>query len=277
MIEQHVSHFYKISTGDRISGNPNNCIIGRPNLDDVHSFRVEEIVMPYTCYPVNSYNNTLVFNPNAGGNVTATITPGVYTTASFITELQTQMAAVSGGPTYVVTISTATGKITITQNTGTFTVVRASSTAWNVLGLNQSLGTSAAALAFTSDGVINLGGTNIIIVTSRELTKFGTKSISSQNNSQSDIIARIPVNVAWGSNLVFQPYNKVFMYEGRKGNDIDFKLYDQWYNPLDLNGSDWFINLKFHTSKLSNIELRHQMKEGDRDNYFSALTYSVKN
>jgi hypothetical protein len=225
---------------------------------------------------VNTYNNVLSFNPNAGGFVSAVVPVGVYNATSFSSALQTAMAAVAGGATYTVTVSTQTGKITIVQNAGTYVISRANSTIAPIIGLNQSLGNSSASITFTGDYVVNLSGTNLIIVKSNELTKYGTKSISSQTASLSSIVARIPVNVGWGGTIVFKPYNKVYQYIGKKANQIDFALYDQYDNPLDLNGADWFLNLKFHTSQLSNPDLNHYVRSSRNDD-LAAATFSSKN
>jgi hypothetical protein len=278
MTEHLVAHYLKISSLDKLSNQTSsNFTINDPQFDDVHSFRVEEIVLPVSWYPINSTNNQFIFNPNAGGNVTATITPGVYTTITFIAELQTQMNAVSGGPTYVATISSATGKITITQNAGTYTVDRTSSSKY-ILGLNSSLGTSSAAISFVSDYVINLSGTNVVVLKSRELTKYGGK-VYTGNQGSSSIVCRIPVLSSFGSTIEFRPYNKYLTYNGERSSAIDIQLYDQWDNILDMNGGDWFMSLKFHSHHLHNQQIRKQIHTMTDDNktLFQVLTLSNKN
>src|SRR6185437_686913 len=176
--------------------------------------------------------------------------------------------------TYTATISTTTGLITITQNAGTFTVDQTNSTIKYVMGLNPTGGTSTAANAFTSPNVINLNGSSSIIVRSKELTKYGTKSL--HNGTLSEVVAVIPVNASWGSVMYFHPNFDVYQYESKRSGNIDLYLTDQYENPINMNGADWVMVLKFHTSKLSNTDLRHEFNVGNQDIY-SALTFSTKN
>jgi len=279
-MEHLVAHFYKITSIDRQNGQTSqNFTISGPNLDDVHSLRIEEIVIPNTWYPVNSTNNQLAFNPNNTSFVTAIIPIGNYTVASFQTALANAMNLVSGGPTYVVSISTSSGIMTITQNAGNFVILNLSSSRY-ILGLDRSnQTTSSIGSVYKSTFIINLGGTNIVNIASRELLKFSTKSLTSESGSSSNHLCSVPVSTGFGSTIIYKPYNKYFTYNGTRGSQIDLQLYDEWNQPLNLNGGDWYISIKFHSDRLHNLDLRKHIKESDKADadYFTAMTYSSKN
>ena len=87
------------------------------------SIKVIDYNIPYAWYPVNARNNLLVFSEDGGVRTLATLTPGVYTVAQMITEIQTRMNAVSdNGRTYTVAVNGNTGIMTITASVGDFTI-----------------------------------------------------------------------------------------------------------------------------------------------------------
>lgn len=63
--------------------------------------------VPNTFYNINSSNNTFDFDVAS----TVTVTPGSYTLAQLLTEIETQMQAVTA--TYTATVSSITGRVTI--------------------------------------------------------------------------------------------------------------------------------------------------------------------
>src|SRR5208283_474176 len=237
-MEHLISHFYRISSQDRSSGQTiQSFTVQNPNLDDSHSFRVEEVIIPVTWYGINSTNNILNFSPNSTGFVTITIPPGNYNVTTFISALQTAMNAAGGGQTYTATISTTTGLLTITANAGNFIIDNTSAIQY-IMGLSGLGTTTSTASVFIAPNVINLTGTNAVNISSRELTKYSTKSLTSDTGSSSDHLCTVPVTLGFGSTIFYKPYNKYFTYNGTKGAQVDLQIYDQWHKPLNLNGND---------------------------------------
>lgn len=109
---------------------------------------------------------TLSATKNAGGPTSVTVTAGTYTTASLVTQLQTDLNAqrtVSGG-SWTVSLNTATGGITIAVTNGTYSISWTSTDLRDVLGFggnisSQSTSTGVCARGFwVPDRPLNLDG-----------------------------------------------------------------------------------------------------------------------
>lgn len=110
---------------------------------------------------VAATNDTIDFTEDGGGAVSATLTPGTYkmgassaVAGSLCKLIKDQMEAVNGIPTYTVTYSYATKKLTITKNSGVFVIKWATGTntlkaAKTLLGFTNV--DTASAIAATSD------------------------------------------------------------------------------------------------------------------------------
>jgi hypothetical protein len=76
-------------------------------------------VIPQSWYNFDSTNNVITF-AEGGGNLTATITPGNYSSSTLKTEMETRLNA-AGALTYTVTFDSTTGLTTIAA-TGSFSL-----------------------------------------------------------------------------------------------------------------------------------------------------------
>ena len=149
-----------LRSADRFVGSSESCSIQlQENVEG--KFRVKNVIVPNTMYPVRSTNN-LVYFSQSGTDRIATITPGFYTSATFITALDVALNNSTPAPagTFSTTYSSTTGKITITNSTtafilqfGTFATIAANS-ARKLMGFNSS--NTASALSQVSPNVINL-------------------------------------------------------------------------------------------------------------------------
>lgn len=112
-------------------------------------------------FVVSSSNNKIDFTEDGGSEVTATLTPGTYAmgassavAGSLCKLIKDQMEAAGGAPTYTVTYSYTTKKVTITKNSGVFVIKWATGT--NTLIASKTLlgftnADTASAIAATSD------------------------------------------------------------------------------------------------------------------------------
>ena len=241
------SQFVHIDSYDRInpsesSGNFSVIITDLgPNDDKIMS--IERVIMPLSMYAINATNQTFLINA-----VTVTLTPGNYTSATFVTELDTQLAAnsVAIGATISSTISSITGKIMLTANAGDFTVT-VNSHNNRYLGMVQNTAVASASSVFISPNVIEL-------TVSRYIDVLIETPISSTNttNGNRNIIARIPlVNAPFTTVSYAQSdFNFVNMLT-RNFNTFRVHIVDQYQNTIDLNGLDWSLtlNIKSITDK----------------------------
>lgn len=152
---------------------------------------------PNTVYPINSYNNKLVVTPNSGSIVyLITLTEGSYTGSTLATHIATQIQAAAGGQTFTGTYDSDTKKITITSNAN-FAFVLCDNNIYEELGLGSSA-FDTLQLTHTSAYPINISGTSYVDLVSN------LSSLSYSPGSSNHILARIPVDVSFGSIVFYQ-------------------------------------------------------------------------
>lgn len=276
MSEEHNScNFFYIQSADRLTGSTSatNFIVNNQTFSNSSSFEIALIQIPYTFYPIDSAHIALTFTPNGGVDATATIAPGSYTVAQFQTALAAALQAAGDGSTYTVSISSITGKITITQNVGTFVIRGSVSTSTMLPIIGFAAVDTAAAIAQTGTLLVNLGGTDYLDIMSTELTKHDTRSLDTSYGGARRVI-RVPIkNYVFGQTIEYRPLFHHMNHKPESGNSIDIQLYDMYGNNIaDLGGRDWYFKSKYHTDKGHRKTIRH----GDRMDYFSASTLASK-
>ena len=158
------------------------------------SIALDECVFYNTQYPINSNNNTFIFQENdTATNITATLTPGNYTGSSIATELQTQMNSV-GSNTYSVSYDSGTGKLIISETLPDN---------FKLVSINEIFGfeimTSFEATR-TGDNPAVLSGVEYVDLM---LPSLISNNVST-NNNRNGIIKRIPLDLPWGSLIVYK-------------------------------------------------------------------------
>ena len=134
-------------------------------------------------------NDGLRFDPGTGA-VTATLAPGAYTGAQLASQIKSAMEAVSGGKTYTVGFNEATGKYSITNDSGNGTALsllfsNATSTAKSLLG---SSGADQTGIAVGGTSTSDLDTTGAAGVT-KQINVFDSTAgtnifqITSSNNT----------------------------------------------------------------------------------------------
>lgn len=204
---------------------------------------IERVEIPFSFYIINSSNNVLTFN---NGVDSITITPGNYTATTLQNEMVTKLLVAFAGQSPTVTFSSSTYKLTIGK-TAAFKVDAVAdvpaSTASYILGFHVS---SATATSITADSALNISGPNYIIITSAYLTKpIQHKMLYSDSSYQNNFWA-VPLSASPGDTILETPNLPIRLNAKTviKSTDIiDFKLYDDSGNFLNLNGLDWSMQL----------------------------------
>lgn len=198
---------------------------------------LENIQIYNTVYTINDYNNKLYWIDASSVARVSTLTNGNYTATSLADHIQTVLNAVS--PTFTVSFSTTSGKITI-SSTGNFSLTFGTNTVnscASTIGFNDSNKSGQA--TYTGENVVNLN------------TKYYTVHadiLNTNNTHQSDqinsIIAIVPNNVNFGDCICYSPnLAKSFELKQTEISSLNFYVKDDKKNTVDLNGVDWSMNL----------------------------------
>lgn len=239
-------------------------------------FYVNSINIPHAFYNIYGDYATLYWSDVNGPYVT-TIPEGDYTINNLMTALgnaMTAAVALGTGAVYTVSRDTTTHKITITNNLASVF----SLTSVNVISLRRILGFADVAedVGSTWGDIDRYNGTlagqssytaidtyylskRIVYVSSDIIrnTKdynsvfYKVNPVSGVPNvryvqSRKDIVAAIPINTAFGEVIKWETGNEVTRYKTVKQlTNINFKLYDEYGTPINLNGRSWSIELVF--------------------------------
>lgn len=251
MSEFYTKHYYKINSKDKL--NPSDDVtefsVKNHYFNKTISFSVKDVLIPYTFYPINSTNNTLITTRT--GNpalITSTITPGNYNLTQFLVALKNALD-LEGSFTYTVTANPITNKISIAQNVGSFSVL-STGTMNRIVGFS-TIDNTAAANPVIAPNIYNLSGINTIYIYSNELTKFDTRVKTSGSGDSGLLLAVDISDASFGQNIYRHYEHMSFDYHGHSEANIDITLKDYYGNYLGgdtgLNGQDISINIQYHT------------------------------
>lgn len=197
------------------------------------------IVIPYTYYNLNGYNNTVGLSIS-GNNYPVTLTQGNYTSGTFTSMLNTALG-VSAGTTF-------TSSVSATQ--GTLSIVASNGGSFGVTG-PLFLGTTSTSVRYNSSGStltfgkpLNLAGTQFIDVR----TDLALASGNTRDNNRS-LLVRVPVNTTPFNTIFYN--NEAFNYinsDNNTINNIQLSLFDDGGNLMNLNGYNYNINLEFSSN-----------------------------
>lgn len=208
---------------------------------------IDFVEIPYSFYAINSTTNVLIFDD---GSASVSITPGNYTASSLALEIASQMNnnVYFTGYNVSATFSPITLKMTITA-TSPFKInsitSQPTSTFSPLLGF---LSDSASSTSVIGDSCINIAGTNYIYIKSDYLTRPISHHTLYANDSYHDVLAVIPINVSPGDVVINNPrvsLRYAYKLSIQPTDTIDFTLYDEFDNIIDLNGLDWCMYIIF--------------------------------
>ncbi len=215
--------------------NANSFEIEIPQIFKVERFELVNFSCFNTSYAFTSTNNKIVWRQGVT-TYTTTISPGTYTSSTFCSVLSTNMGIADAGHTYACSISSTTGKLTITINTSTFELVLSSAefTMKNKIGFTTSadlIGLSS----YTGDSFCDLSNTNYYFLNITQLPI--------QNNYNNFIIIN---NVQFGDTLLYRESDYKLSCSGLNDNfgRLTISLFDVNRSLIDLNGADFIFTLR---------------------------------
>jgi hypothetical protein len=189
---------------------------------------LQTVEFPNTVYPINQYNNDIIFQENGGGNVQAFLTPGDYTGPEFAIEIQTQLNA-AGTSVYTVTYDDVhTKKLTISANlANTIGFKDTIYGAYEEMGFDPDL--FVVANTITSDYPINISGSAYVdLVSNIAARNYSTSSTA-------NVIARIPLYVPFGNIVFYEPQSDDPLFVSyQQLDEIYLSLRDDKGNPFEL-------------------------------------------
>lgn len=196
------SHIYlNTRTGNGDKNYATSWYVNDPRLQNINKFKItlRSVEFPHSVYPINAYNQN--FHVTEDGVNTLTASPlqlpsSLYTGSSIASTMQTLLNDASTDM-YTVTYDTSTKKLTITNTTGTFAFVETNNNCYEELGFGENAFDTLVS-SVVSAYPINISGTQYIDLLSN------LASLSYSNASTGHVLARIPIDVAFGSVVFYQ-------------------------------------------------------------------------
>lgn len=193
---------------------------------------IENLSIPYSFYNTNSNNNLLYYN-EGGTAKTLIITPGNYNANNIIDELKKTLVA------FTITYNPITNRLTFNNLLSFY--FYSSSTCLALLGISTN-NLNPIGNTLVSDMSINLSPYRSIQIASN----LKTFSINTFNKNNTTVLATIPINTAPNSVIVYQ--NQSNFNSNTFSNiisNIRIRLIDHLFRPIDLNGLNFGITLRF--------------------------------
>lgn len=189
-------------------------------------------------------NNNFDFMDSVGIK-TAVITPGTYDSASFITELTSQLTAVSPD-TYTVTYNNTTLRFTITSSSAAFQILGASgpnplNNALYLIGYNKLVDTTAGAVQ-VAPNPSNIQGPKVLFI---KIGNFQTQIHTTTNAFTA--LFQINLTSGFGEIEYYEQFNRhetAISVEQRSLNQLDVELVDDT-GKLVLLDSEWSFMVRF--------------------------------
>ncbi len=201
-------------------------------------------------YVKGSSNNVIYLSEvKLGGTpLQAVLTPGNYTTTTFLAELKTQLNAVSSiASSYtIVTYSKNTLRLTIGNASLQFAIILTGpNNAAPMLGYTT---TQILASTHIGDTILNISGTNTVIVKSSKIAaSCSSNTVYADGFPDKNILHTVTVASLPGDYIIEQPVHVSYVLNKQTDfkDGIDFYLEDENGDLLDLNGAQWSVQLLF--------------------------------
>lgn len=214
------------------------------------TLQLKEISIPNTFYTITTgYNDVIDFN--LGGVLSATISPGAYTSTSLATELETVMNAASAGG-FTVTYSIYTFKYTI-ANVGAFTLLFSTGTnttthsrsLWKILGFTDTNGLNAvdttSGTSATATSIVNVNTPQSFNI--RISGNGGT--YSGMTNARSVMYTSIAIPITSQSEgfstMMHYALGQVIRTHQKAISHLQISVVDDDGAVISLNGGEWFM------------------------------------
>ena len=225
---------------------------------------VDDIIVPYTWYSIESYNNKLYIQQNNNGSLNnhiLTLTSQNNTGASLASDLQTQFNGAYGTNNFTVSFNTNKGTISIVTNDNTsfkiFTYnelqTNPPNANWNISDNSYNLELAndtlrlSTPMAFThsyESGFVDLIYDHSLYLRSPNLSNFQYLGA----RGESDMLRRIPVSASYGYLIIDSIVT--FGIEGINVSrltlkTLEFKLTNSYSRVIDLHGGEISFSIVF--------------------------------
>lgn len=228
-----------VESNKRTSGTENNFTynflwpVARPD-----TVALESIQLFNTQYTINAKCNKFYMTDRGGTQRVITLTNGNYTATSLASHVENAINAVTTD-VYSVSFSANTGKITITNPSGNFSLTFGTNTTNScayVLGFDNTNLTGAS--TYTGQNLVRLSTKYYLVYA----------DIVSNNtyfaNAVDSVIAYVPNDVVFGDLINYSPtLAKTFKVSVSDISTAKFYVKDDRDQIVDLNGVDWSMNL----------------------------------
>jgi len=212
-----------------------------------------DLSVPYTWYNiVDGYNNKFQVTFSDASTKIITIGVGNPSISTIIANIQAQMNVNTSGQVFAWSVSTTTGKISISVTAGSYTMAfgtNADPFVWRLLGA------ASASNVTWSSGLGIYTFPNVVAVERYKnlylhVHGLGLYSHDFENftNRASSIITKIPVvgpSVSFFGWIYFNPGRPSYRYSSALEPNLKIRLCDGAGIPIDLNGQDWTVTLEF--------------------------------
>lgn len=240
---------------------------------NVYSATLKSIEIPFSFYTFSACAGNTSISVTSGSTATVTIADGNYTASSLASELQTKLNAAGLTGTFTCTYSTSTGKLTITNNTGSFTLNLNQNDPANVncgkatnftyetwqnlayfLGFNYETTTSTSVggvQTVVGDFAMNPSPCTYFLMELGLLNKIDETALDNKKSGRvNGAFAKIPVNVNSGDYIFIQdtgtsPLNyRVYNPPIGKLSQLQIKFRHHDGRTLDFNGVEHSFTLE---------------------------------
>lgn len=254
----------KISSSQRSSGTVNDFIINYPNdrfVNRPKKVKIISICLPYTWFNiVAGINNSLTFN-KSGTDYIATIPAGNYTGITLAAAIQLAMNSADPAQAYTVVFSETSYLFVFTADTTPiqldFTPVQNLAT---ILGFTSGeIYPSVPNLLIQSTTLASLLPDTFVEICSNLIEGIdnGVPVITSTPAVSNNVMAHIIIKGNFGQNLAYVDYGdnippmsvaQSFLGTNPKGKPVGIRFFLRFSSgfPIDLNGKDWGLIVKFY-------------------------------
>lgn len=203
--------------------------------------------IPYSFYVINYTNQVLKMTLGATP-ITVNIPVGNYNATNLISAILAAVATVG----FNITISSTTGKLTLTYST-TFSIDNTVQySIASVLGFSSGI-TSSVGTSLVAPYPLNLLGIKTLQIRSYNLIM---NNISSVQGGQTVLLANIPVSCTPFGMIDYVDRGNIMTIHNQDLDDLDIEIIDgESGNYINFNGQDWCMTLAFHITRLNETNL----------------------
>jgi hypothetical protein len=212
----------------------------------VVGFKLIEAEIPCTYYVIHSPINTFLLTNGVVTNAVITITPGNYSTTSFMVELDKQLNAASATQ-YATTYSSTTGKFTITSTVAeAFQLILANQKIATVLGFLIGTATASAGGILISTNYVNVTGPDFLLICGSLGSTLSEKIKTENPLIKGNIMAKVQITCNPGNILFYKDTTNEKYFEFGEIT-IDrlslFLSFGDIIDPIDLNGAAFSVKI----------------------------------